>query len=543
MQEFISVKVQTLREVFSGESRFCLPWFQRAYAWATEDVRLLLTHVSEAATNKPADTHYLLGTIVIANEPGEKWTDIVDGQQRIMTLTILFSVLRDLELNPVRKAEIQSFIAGDTYRFVPQDGCADFFNRYVQAGSATTIEMEEDADDILGAQSNIMANREFLKEQFRKRNTTGESRWQLFRYLADHCYVVVHAFRDAEVAWRWLQRGEETQHRFNAAGKAKNTLIQGMPPKDWESCSAIWDECETLIGSNDLFELLGHVRLLSRRQFSGKPVEAELAKEFSLNKGGLAFMEQRLRPAASMVAALRGGSIGEHTTGPISTAIDRASWIDKQIWIPAAILWTETRNGDSETELFFTRLERLVWLVRLAGLDDAEKQIRILQLLTEIEAKKKIAVMKALEPDKELRDGAREALMATSVDRKHFTRPALRLISIAMGDDPAVYNDGKATIEHILPQGKKHRGPWNRDFPVKQSKSVAHRLGNLTLLEPKLNHLLANRPWDEKRLVYAKSNFILSRELMDLERWTPATLAERTKRLIAILFKYWELEP
>ncbi len=166
VQEFISVKVQTLRELFSGDYRFRLPWFQRAYAWATEDVGLLLTHVSEAATNKPADTHYLLGTIVIANEPGDKWTDIVDGQQRIMTLTILFSVLRDLEFDPVRKAEIQSFIAGDTYRFVPQDGCADFFNRYVQAGSATTIEMEEDADDILGAQSNIMENREFLKEQF-----------------------------------------------------------------------------------------------------------------------------------------------------------------------------------------------------------------------------------------------------------------------------------------------------------------------------------------------------------------------------------------
>ncbi len=63
-------------------------------------------------------------------------------------------------------------------------------------------------------------------------------------------------------------------------------------------------------------------------------------------------------------------------------------------------MWIETRDGDGETELFFKRLERLVWLIRLAGLDDAEKQIRIVQLLTEIEAKNKIAAMKALEPDK-----------------------------------------------------------------------------------------------------------------------------------------------
>ena len=161
MPEFISVQVKTLRELLSGEYRLQLPWFQRAYAWDTEKAGCLLTHISEAA--KAEDPYYLLGTIVVAKEADDTATGLVDGQQRVMTLTILFSVLRDLETDRTRKAEIQSFIASGTYRFEPQEGCADFFNRYVQAGGATTIEVEDDADDLLEAQIRIMENRDHLK--------------------------------------------------------------------------------------------------------------------------------------------------------------------------------------------------------------------------------------------------------------------------------------------------------------------------------------------------------------------------------------------
>lgn len=548
MPEFISLDVTTLRQLLSGSYRFQLPWFQRAYAWNTDEVGRLLTQIWEAASSKPQDPYYLLGTIVIGKEPADPTTDIVDGQQRIMTLTILFSVLRDLETDRARKGEIQMLIAGDTHRFVPQDGCADFYNRYVQAGGATTIEVDEDTEELLSPEIKIMENRDHLKEQLAELCPDAAARAKLFAYLADHCHVVVHAFPDAETAWRWLQRHEETRHLFNATDKLKNSLTQAMPVRDRESCGVIWDECEAEIGAGELYELFGHLRTLKRRKFSGKPLEAELAREFALNKGGVAFMDQRLKPAVSRMVLLRQGKIDAREDPEIATALDRTSWIDDQTWVPAALLWMETRPDDGESALFFKRLERLVWFMRLSGMDTHRKQGLLVKLLGDIDSKVKVAAMKSLVPDGQMRDAARKGLLANSFDRKHYAKATLRLISTAMGHDPGPIDNGKVrdperpTVEHILPQGKKGRGAWDRDFPARHAKSAAHRLANLTWLSEGDNHALANSLWSQKRLVYAKSAFHLSRELKDIERWTLAALNERAEHLVKILFTYWELK-
>ena len=48
MQDYISVRVLSLSELFSETFRFRLPYFQRAYAWHTVEVSRLLANVLEA---------------------------------------------------------------------------------------------------------------------------------------------------------------------------------------------------------------------------------------------------------------------------------------------------------------------------------------------------------------------------------------------------------------------------------------------------------------------------------------------------------------
>ena len=60
-------------------------------------------------TNGESNRLYFLGSIVLVKTPGESEARVVDGQQRLTTLTILFSVLRDLTEN----AELQ--FSRDTY--------------------------------------------------------------------------------------------------------------------------------------------------------------------------------------------------------------------------------------------------------------------------------------------------------------------------------------------------------------------------------------------------------------------------------------------
>lgn len=52
--------------------------------------------------NAGGDEPYFLGSIVLIRPPKETVGQVVDGQQRLTTLTILAAVLRDLETDETR---------------------------------------------------------------------------------------------------------------------------------------------------------------------------------------------------------------------------------------------------------------------------------------------------------------------------------------------------------------------------------------------------------------------------------------------------------
>jgi uncharacterized protein with ParB-like and HNH nuclease domain len=97
--EPIKAGQERLSRVFSDEFAFAIPTYQRPYAWEKEQAEALLDDVlgslEEALKNEDPIT-YFLGSIVLIKRPGAPEAKVVDGQQRLTTLTILLSVLRNL---------------------------------------------------------------------------------------------------------------------------------------------------------------------------------------------------------------------------------------------------------------------------------------------------------------------------------------------------------------------------------------------------------------------------------------------------------------
>jgi uncharacterized protein with ParB-like and HNH nuclease domain len=87
---------RTINDIFNGNRLLEIPFFQRAYVWSEEQWERLLEdmeHVSEVS--KP----YFLGSVILKQQPtntsnkvGDKRT-LIDGQQRLTTLSIFFKVL------------------------------------------------------------------------------------------------------------------------------------------------------------------------------------------------------------------------------------------------------------------------------------------------------------------------------------------------------------------------------------------------------------------------------------------------------------------
>ena len=105
------VKTVTLSGLFANK-RFLVPTFQREYSWTQENVESLLDDVGSLVNklierddeggDEGDDEFYYLGQIVVTkdfeNEDGKKRAFIVDGQQRLVTLQLIFIYLwRKLE--------------------------------------------------------------------------------------------------------------------------------------------------------------------------------------------------------------------------------------------------------------------------------------------------------------------------------------------------------------------------------------------------------------------------------------------------------------
>lgn len=97
---------RTINDIFNGNRILEIPFFQRAYVWGDEQWERLLEDMEQVSlTNKP----YFLGSVILKQQPtglGNKVGDVrtlIDGQQRLTTLSIFFKVL--------------SLKSGDDYEF------------------------------------------------------------------------------------------------------------------------------------------------------------------------------------------------------------------------------------------------------------------------------------------------------------------------------------------------------------------------------------------------------------------------------------------
>ena len=94
-----------VRDIF-GKSRFYrVPEYQRAYVWSTDQINDFLNDI-ESAMEADASKEYFIGCMIwntVAEESnGYRFDnlDILDGQQRFITLFLLHAVLRDLSSDP-----------------------------------------------------------------------------------------------------------------------------------------------------------------------------------------------------------------------------------------------------------------------------------------------------------------------------------------------------------------------------------------------------------------------------------------------------------
>ncbi|MBE9404276.1 DUF262 domain-containing protein [Brachybacterium sp. Marseille-Q2903] len=86
---------QTVEDLLGpGRTPLRIPDFQRPYSWTPQHARQLVTDIASARERRP-EQPYVMGTMILLQRPGEDHFEVVDGQQRLLTLHMLRTLLRD----------------------------------------------------------------------------------------------------------------------------------------------------------------------------------------------------------------------------------------------------------------------------------------------------------------------------------------------------------------------------------------------------------------------------------------------------------------
>ena len=144
MSKTLVAHEQPLSKIFSDDYVFQRPGYQRPYAWTAEHALELFEDLTGAIAADGGAVEdmppYFLGSIVLIKEEGHPKADVVDGQQRLTTLTILLAAIR-ASVSVKHAAEVTPMIyergsairgTKDRFRLALREKDQEFFQRYVQ---------------------------------------------------------------------------------------------------------------------------------------------------------------------------------------------------------------------------------------------------------------------------------------------------------------------------------------------------------------------------------------------------------------------------
>ena len=121
MREILG-KAKTVRELLKGV-KYSIDYYQREYKWHEKQIRELVDDLSDKfleeyqpahPRSKVADyPHYFLGSIIISKKDSVGY--IVDGQQRLTSLTLLLVLLRNLQKDHAKQVNVDELIFSEKF--------------------------------------------------------------------------------------------------------------------------------------------------------------------------------------------------------------------------------------------------------------------------------------------------------------------------------------------------------------------------------------------------------------------------------------------
>ncbi len=545
-----------IHTIFSDSFVFTIPDYQRPYSWNTEQAGELLDDLLDAMGDEIGPVSslnpYFLGSVVLIKGQTAN-AEVVDGQQRLTTLTILVSAIRSLVkperrpfLSKVLYQEGDPFIGTeDRFRLTLRERDAEFFRENVQREGGLE-KLEAMTDNLSDSQKNIRENALHLKQELQSLDE--QKRAALAQFVLTRCYLVVVSTPDLDSAYRIFSvlndRGLELSH----ADILKAEIIGAITDTNRNAYADKWEEIEEDLGRDSFQNLFGHIRMIFRKAKAQGTLLEEFRAYVRPKEDPTGFIDDTLRPMARAHGEITGACFESATGAEQINAVARnLGLIDNNDWLPPAIRFLSLYRNQPEVLLRYLRdLERLAAGTMIIRTNFNRRMERYGRLLRALEAGQDL-----FEEGSPLQLTEKERAEAVEIldgdlYNTMIRRPVLLRLDRVLADEGATYDHKVITVEHVLPQNPAPDSTWLQWFPDEDERFKAtHRISNLVLLSRRKNGQAQNWDFDRKKREYFERGgvapFALTAQVLARQQWTPEVVEERQRELVGLLKTTWRL--
>lgn len=561
------VATQTALTSFLTQNRtqFIIPVYQRNYDWKESQCKQLLRDILEVGSKPEQDTHFI-GSIVFIHEGIYTSSEVrplvvIDGQQRLTTLSLLYLTIRNFALRHGRQE-----VADEIYETI-------LFNKYVKEdGSKLKLKQTDNNSQafmhlLLGHEANayndysrVIENYKYFYQQLNEENFD-----LILTGLERLLFVEISLERGKDDPQRIFESLNSTGLELSQADLIRNYILMGLPPDEQiKVFHTFWQVIEQHAQFEDRQEskVSAFIRDFLTVKTKKIPVKSQVYEAFKA-----LYRERDEAFYGKTLSELKTYSFhynkllnpGREQDPDISRELKHIDQIEINTAFPFLIpVYDDYKEGRIDKAILLAVL-RLVqsytWRRFILALPTNALNKIFMTLYSDIEPEDYLASIErslvkkkgaARFPNNEEVKAALKEKDVYNIRSKNRNYLFSRLEN-HNNREPVNTESDQITVEHIFPQKPDAR--WKEvlskeDYFLMGSKHL-HTLANLTLSGN--NGQLGNKPFEEKRAMnvndreqgYAYSRLWLNADLRSAEQWGIAELGKRYARMYKRFLEIW----
>lgn len=553
----LDTKTVNSNEVLGNGKKYIVPLYQRDYSWKEDNWEDLWADILLVMESN--SVHYM-GAIVLQSK-GNKTFNIIDGQQRLTTFTIIalacIAKIKELvennidkEANEERVKLLSSKFIGDkdpsslTYfsKLSLNENNNSFFQSYILTfKTPATLRNFKDSDKLL-----LRAYRFFQEKvsKYFEPNPKGEEIAKFLNEIVAERLMFIQIIVENELrAYTVFETLNSRGVGLTVTDLLKNYLFSLVSEVDLPHIRSQWNRIVDTVGLDNFPVFLRHYWVsrnkLVRQEYLYKNIRTKI-----INAGQLSNLLEELEKNAELYVAFNNSS-DELWRGDkeIKKRIKELEIFQVKQCLPILLIAHNKMFSD------FNKVLKIITVISFRStviggyhsgrLEEVYNKAAIKIANGDIKTPQQLAeeIKDLYLSDTDFKNDFSTISFNTRRNKK-LIRYILFELENQMSSNSYDFEENNATIEHILPENPNEE--WEKYFSKNVLDNYVFRIGNYTLLEAGKNRDIGNKIYSEKMSIFETSGFEMTKKITFPE-WNASNLDSRQSYLAKIASSIWRV--